>query len=75
MEEMTPAKIDQVAGLDLKKFVSCLAGSKATELLNKTNETLHSNGVSSTPSFFLNNKKVVLEGKGLIKAIEEKINL
>jgi protein-disulfide isomerase len=75
MEEMTPAKIAKVAGLDLKKFVSCLAGSKATELLNKTNETLHSNGVSSTPSFFLNNKKVVLEGKGLIKAIEEKINL
>ncbi len=75
MEEMTPSKVAQVAGLDLKKFEACLANNKATELMNKTNEVLHTNGVNSTPSFFFNNKKVVLEGKGLTKAIEEKINL
>lgn len=75
LEELNAKKVATIAGLDLRKFESCLNGQRATELLNKTNELLHSNGVNSTPSFFLNNKKVVMNGKGLTKAVEEQIGL
>ena len=75
MEEFTPKKVASVAGLDMKKFEACLKSPKVEELLTKTNEILHANGVNSTPSFFLNNRKIVLQGKGLTKAIEEQIGL
>lgn len=75
MEEISPNKVATVAGLDLKKFGTCLKDPKITDLLNKTNELLHGKGVNSTPSFFFNNKKVVLQAKGLTKAIEEQMGL
>ncbi len=75
MEELSPSKVATVAGLDLKKFEVCLKDQKTADLLNKTNELLHSKGVNSTPSFFFNNKKIVLQAKTLTKAIEEEMAL
>lgn len=75
MEEISPKRIATIAGLDLKKFDNCLSGPKSGEFLSKTNGVLQANGVNSTPSFFLNNKKILLSGKGLTKIIEEQIGL
>ena len=75
MEELSASKVAKVAGIDLKKFETCLKGQAASDSLNKTNALLQSKGVNSTPSFFFNNKKLVLQAKGLTKAIEEEMGL
>jgi protein-disulfide isomerase len=53
------------SGLDLKKFETCLESEAAHAFVARTNKMLSSNGVSGTPTFFLNNVKVQLSAMGL----------
>ena len=67
--------IAKVAKLDMKKFAVCIKDKKSDEIIHKTNDMLSGVGVHGTPSFFLNNKKLVLRGKTLDQAVTEAMGL
>ncbi|MEK6625180.1 MAG: thioredoxin domain-containing protein [Bdellovibrionota bacterium] len=62
--------VAQTVGIDLKKFDKCIDSEAAKEYVTKTNQMLSGNGVSGTPTFFLNNVKVQMTQLGLTKTIE-----
>jgi protein-disulfide isomerase len=74
-KDYNPSHIAKLAKLDIKKFNACLNDKASKDFVMKTNEALISAGVNSTPSFFLNNKKVHLHGKNLQLAVEEAMKL
>jgi protein-disulfide isomerase len=66
--------IAKVAKLDMKKFKKCTEDKAADDFIHKTNDMLSAVGVNGTPSFFLNNKKLVLRA-GLEQAVNEAMGL
>lgn len=62
--------VASTAGLDLQKFEACLKGEDSNAFILKTNQMLASNGVSGTPTFFLNNVKVQMTQPSLLQSIE-----
>ena len=59
--EMTPehlAKMAQEVGLDLEIFAQCLANGTHRTDVGLAAQTAASRGVSSTPTFFINNRRV-----------------
>ncbi|RLA64791.1 MAG: hypothetical protein DRQ88_10215 [Epsilonproteobacteria bacterium] len=67
--------IAKLAKLDMKKFEVCKKDKTADDYIHQTNEQLSSVGVNGTPSFFLNNKKLVLRNKTLEQAVVEAMGL
>jgi len=45
-------------GLDVERFNSCLASGKYTTLVERSYREGRDKGVSSTPTFFINGRKV-----------------
>jgi len=61
-KEMDPLEVAQKTGLDMKTFKTCLDSNEAKTFVKKTNEMLNKAGVTGTPTFFVNNKKVHAHG-------------
>jgi len=65
--------VAQIVGLDLKKFDACINSDSAQAYVMKANQMLSGNGVSGTPTFYLNNVKVQMNHSGLADAVESAI--
>ncbi len=59
------------AGVDAAAFEACLDSEEAQTFMTETNKEFSAKGVSGTPTFFLNNRKLVLGGKSLLAAVKE----
>jgi len=59
------------AGIDAKAFEACVASDEAKKAVEATNEILAGAGVSGTPSFFLDNRKLTLGSTTLSAAVKE----
>lgn len=55
------------AGLDVAKFETCLTSDEAKTYVNSTNEKMSAVGVTGTPTFFVNDRKVSVHGPGSLK--------
>lgn len=55
------------AGLDVAKFDECLTSEATKKAVAETVSTFSSFGVSGTPTFFVNNRKVNVGGPGALK--------
>lgn len=55
------------AGLDTKKFDECLNAEATKKAVSDTVATYSASGVSGTPTFFVNNRKVTVGGQGALK--------
>ncbi len=64
-------KAAQDAGIDVKAFETCVVSEEAKKAIEQNNEILSGAGVSGTPTFFVNNRKVSLAGKTLSAAVAE----
>lgn len=63
------------AGIDKEKFAACMASGKGKAFVQETSEIASSIGVNSTPTFFLDNRRISLEkGNSLNEAVLEQIN-
>ncbi len=71
-KEVDPTEVAKKAGLDLDKFKTCLDSEEAKSFVTKTNEMLNKAGVTGTPTFFVNNKKVHTHGD-IIQALKESL--
>ena len=65
-------KIANKSNLDVHNFEACVNSKEAYDSVSKTNHTLSSLGVKGTPTFFLNNKKLLVE-RDLMSSIEKAI--
>jgi protein-disulfide isomerase len=54
----TAIKVAQDAAIDVKVFETCLASEESKKAVEAANEKLTAAGVSGTPTFFVNNRKV-----------------
>lgn len=54
----TAVKVAQDAGLNVQQFETCLASEEAKKSVEASNAKLTAVGVSGTPTFFVNNRKV-----------------
>lgn len=54
----TAIKVAQDAAIDVKAFETCLASDESKKAVEAANEKLTKAGVSGTPTFFVNNRKV-----------------
>lgn len=54
----TAIKVAQDAAIDVKTFEGCLASEESKKAVELANTKLSSAGVSGTPTFFVNNRKV-----------------
>ena len=61
------------AGLDSAKFDTCLASAEAQAFVKNTTDNMRKAGVSGTPTFFLNNRRVSLANKSLGDAIKSSL--
>ncbi|MCA2958734.1 MAG: thioredoxin domain-containing protein [Silvanigrellales bacterium] len=64
-------KAAQDAGIDAKALETCVTSEEAKKGVEAANATLSAAGVSGTPSFFLNNRRVSLTGTTLSQAVAE----
>ncbi len=55
------------AGLDLPKFEACVADANTQTQLKKVVDDMNKAGVSGTPTFFLNGRKLMLHGGHTLK--------
>jgi protein-disulfide isomerase len=68
----TAQAVAKKAGLDVDKIKTCLESDAPEEFKNKAREVATSLGVTGTPTFFLNNRRLSLKHGGeLTKAIKE----
>lgn len=70
-EEPNPVAIAKSAGVSMVNFEKCLDSAEAKDHVAKTNGILQGIGVSGTPTFFLNNRKIKISEGNLVKTIEE----
>ena len=66
-------KVAKQVGVNEKDFRSCLTSESSKQAILATNEKLSAAGIHSTPTFFLNNKRVVIGPEGLEKTLEKLI--
>lgn len=64
-------KAAQDAGIDAKALETCVTSEEAKQGVEAANATLAGAGVSGTPTFFINNRKVSLAGTTLSQAVAE----
>ncbi|MFW7377327.1 MAG: DsbA family protein [Oligoflexus sp.] len=70
-----PKEIAKKAGLDEASFASCLESQEPKEFIAETREIVNSMGVSGTPTFFLNNRRMNLgHGDNLAKTLKNSIS-
>lgn len=55
------------AGLDVAAFEKCLTSDEAKQFVDQTNTKMNSVGVSGTPTFFINERKVSVTAPGSLK--------
>jgi protein-disulfide isomerase len=60
--------------IDAKALEDCVASQESQDHINKTVQEMASKGVSGTPTFFLNNRKVMLSGKSLREVVAAAVN-
>ncbi len=65
--------IAKTVGLDLKNFSKCLTSKKTSSSVARTNQLLSSKGISGTPVFIVNGKKLAKGVYELEKVIKSKI--
>ena len=63
-------KAAQDAGLDAAGFQACLASEETKKAVEDQNNVLAGAGVSGTPTFFINNRKVTLGATTLTQAVQ-----
>ena len=66
-------KLAKEVGADEGKFKTCLTSEDSKTAILANNDRLSKVGVHSTPTFFLNNKRVIIGPEGLEKALEKLI--
>ncbi|MBL6990960.1 MAG: thioredoxin domain-containing protein [Bacteriovoracaceae bacterium] len=66
-------KLAKNSGLDVKKFKLCINSDESMGHIRETNNMLSKAGISSTPTFFLNNRKLEVGHKGLMSALIENL--
>lgn len=59
---------------DVAAFETCLDSPEALGHVTKTNQVFSEKGVSGTPTFFLNNRKLVLAGRTLRDAVSSALS-
>lgn len=59
---------------DVAEFEACLDSVEAQQYVTQTNQVFSEKGVSGTPTFFLNNRKLVLAGKSLRDAVAQALS-
>mgnify|MGYP001202128442 CR=1 FL=1 len=69
----TAMKLAKEVGADEGKFKTCLTSENSKTAILANNDRLSKVGVHSTPTFFLNNKRVIIGPEGLEKALEKLI--
>lgn len=62
-------EIAKKSGIDAEAMKSCMASQKPKKFIDETNKIINSLGVTGTPAFFLNNRRVDLPHHGNIAAI------
>jgi protein-disulfide isomerase len=62
-------QVATAAGIDGAKLEACLSSPEAQAFVKNTTESMHKAGVSGTPTFFLNNRRLSLSSKPLKLAI------
>ncbi len=65
--------IAQNVGLDLPKFKACIDKPEVQKQVQKTLESLTDIGISATPTFYLDNRKLIPSQQGLIASVEQKL--
>lgn len=61
------------AGIDVVAFEKCLSSDEAKAAIAKTTAEMNAAGVSGTPSFFINNRKVSLAGGSLAQKLRAEL--
>ncbi len=72
-KEIDPNTIAQSAGLNMDQFKKCVESNEAREFVNKTNNVLNKAGVTGTPTFFVNNRKLHAHGN-IVDALKASLN-
>jgi predicted DsbA family dithiol-disulfide isomerase len=67
-----PKEIAKEAGVDVAKLETCLQSPEAKKFVEETGEIASSLGVTGTPTFFLNNRRLALGHGGNITDIIKK---
>lgn len=70
-QKETVSKVAKEVKLDIKKFETCFDAQKAKDYMMNTQKHLSEQGISGTPAFIVNNKKVMGGIAEVEKAIEE----
>jgi protein-disulfide isomerase len=71
-----PAEIAKAAGIDAEKLSECLKGPEPKAFVSKTNDVAGSLGVTGTPTFFLNSRRLsVSDGADLTAQITAELKL
>lgn len=65
-------KVAQGSGLNLEPFKACLGSPEAAKAIADTNAAMQNYGISGTPTFFVNNRRVVPNGTDSFPAVIEK---
>ncbi|NRA67305.1 MAG: thioredoxin domain-containing protein [Pseudobacteriovorax sp.] len=69
-----PKEIAKEAGIDVAKMEACLKEPAAKAFVKETSEIASSLGVTGTPTFFLNNRRLALgHGKDFLTSVKEEI--
>ena len=66
-------KLAKDSGLDEAAFTACLTSEETKKTLEANNNLLSGAGVSGTPTFFINNRKISLGGTSISQAIAEAV--
>jgi len=71
----TPKAIAAKAGLEAEAFANCLESQEPKEFIEEVREIVNAMGVSGTPTFFFNNRRLNLgHGDSLAKALRDSMN-
>jgi protein-disulfide isomerase len=63
------SEVAKTAGIDAAKVESCLKSDDAKKAVAAAQEAMHSYGVTSTPTFFVNGRQLSIQGKPLKDAL------
>lgn len=67
-------EVVEAAGIDRAKVEACLGTPEAQKFVTSTTESMHKSGVSGTPTFFMNNRKLTMTpGKSLKENVESQL--
>jgi predicted DsbA family dithiol-disulfide isomerase len=60
--------------LDAAALEECVSSQEAQDHVSRTNQEFGAKGVTGTPTFFINNRKVMLAGKSLREVVANSLS-